>query len=90
MKWFYLSFCDEDRPAGEKFLGACIVRGTDIARAAEEAWTRGCNPGGQVLGVDIEFGPSGKPPDALCNRLMQLEELKQHFGNLVHPDGTNA
>ena len=25
MKTFYLSFCDNDRPEGQRFLGACVV-----------------------------------------------------------------
>jgi len=29
---FWLSFCDPDRPAGEQFLGVCIVQVTDADR----------------------------------------------------------
>ena len=30
MRRYWLSFADADRPAGEQFLGACVVEVTDI------------------------------------------------------------
>lgn len=29
MKTFWLSFCDDSRPVGEQFLGACVIDVTD-------------------------------------------------------------
>ena len=48
-KLWWLSFCDTDRPVGQRFLGVAIVEGTDLASAITEAWERQCNPGGEVL-----------------------------------------
>jgi hypothetical protein len=45
---WWLSFCDNARPRGEQFLGACIVPGEDMVSAVRNAWANGCNPGGEV------------------------------------------
>jgi hypothetical protein len=50
---WWLSFCDPDRPRGEKFKHAVIVEGRDIVEAADEAWRLGINPGGEVMGYEL-------------------------------------
>jgi len=50
MTYWYLSFCDPDRREGDKFLGGCIVVAATMPDAIREAWSRGCNPGGEVFG----------------------------------------
>jgi hypothetical protein len=63
--WYYLSFVDDDRPRGSRWLGGCCVEADSPIGAVQEAWRRGCNPGGEV-GI---WGPFPKPPggDAVCN-----------------------
>ena len=51
--YYYLSFCDPDLPEGQQFLGATIVKAADPVLAVAGAWSRGCNPGGEVLLVDL-------------------------------------
>lgn len=47
--WWWLSFVDEDRPEGQRFLGVAIVDAPDVPGAfAGRAWDLGCNPGGQI------------------------------------------
>lgn len=53
MRLWWLSFCDADLPAGSQSLGVCIVEGFDIGWAAAEAHRLGCNPGGEVWGVEF-------------------------------------
>ena len=43
MLW-WLSFSDN-----KKNIGCCVVEATDPISAAQEAWTQGCNPGGEVM-----------------------------------------
>ena len=60
MTWWWLSFCDPDRPKGERFLGVAIVPGITIVDACETAWDLGINPGGQVLGTELREPPIEK------------------------------
>lgn len=53
MRW-WVSFADSHRPKGQQFLGCCIVHALDIAEAAQAAWVRGINPGGEVVGIVID------------------------------------
>jgi len=62
--WF-LYFTDPDAPAGQRFLGACIVEARGLITAVDRAHKLGINPGGQVLAYDTpEHDPS------LRNRLI--------------------
>ena len=84
MSLFWLSFCDENKPEGEQFLGVCIVESPaalDIGGAVAEAWRLGINPGGQVMSFEI--------PEELrerhakhTNRLMSREALECAFGEM--------
>lgn len=49
--WWWLSFCDPERPAGTQFLGACLVRARGFFSATHIARDRGCNPGGECQGL---------------------------------------
>jgi hypothetical protein len=53
----WLSFADPSRPKGSHFIGACVVVGEDFASAMAEANRLGCNPGGEVMGVDVGYEP---------------------------------
>jgi hypothetical protein len=73
-RWFWLSFCDGSLPAGQQFLGACLVKGRGIITAVREARKRGCNPGGDVKAVEI---PSHLvPPPKWANRLLTKAEAE--------------
>jgi len=53
MPYFWLSFCDPDRPKGTQFLGALVAEGDDFIEAVRESHLRGVNPGGEVLSVEL-------------------------------------
>jgi len=72
MKIFWLSFVDDDLPKNHKFLGVCIVKADDIASAVATAWKCGCNPGGEILG--IEFPEGTIVPNELMYHLMSKSE----------------
>lgn len=52
--WWWLSFADQDRPEGERFLGVLIVYGPTFGDAIDISWSRKLNPGGEVLGFGID------------------------------------
>ena len=51
--WWWLSFCDTEKPEGQQFLGACFVRGTNMIAAVKNAHMFDINPGGEVQGVEV-------------------------------------
>jgi hypothetical protein len=75
MIW-WLSFCDGDRPEGDRFLGVAIVRAPDMNQAVQEAWRLDVNPGGEVaaVGFSEEQARLHFPPD-WTNRLISKDEL---------------
>ena len=53
MTYYWLSFCDSDRPEGQHFLGGCIVEAWNAEDAVREAWAQNCNPGGEVAIIEV-------------------------------------
>jgi hypothetical protein len=49
--WF-LYFTDPKKPAGQRFLGACIVEAPGFVSAIDRAHQLGINPGGAVVAYD--------------------------------------
>ena len=77
--WYWLSFSDTDRPKGQQFLGACVVRARGIATAVREAHVQGCNPGGQVKVVGpAEFEVKPGWANRLLSRAECDEFTRQH------------
>ena len=73
MSYWWLSFVDNRRPQGQRFLGATIVVAADVKDAVQEARRLGINPGGEVS--LIEF-PAAVPPNPnWINRLVSKAEL---------------
>lgn len=54
--WWWMSFADGAKPAGEQFLGVCIVYGPDFEGAHSATWFYDLNPGGELLGQPIPKG----------------------------------
>ncbi len=50
---FYLSFADSTRPVGTQWLGGCFVEAKSLVGAIEEARRLGCNPGGEVMSLEV-------------------------------------
>jgi len=73
--WWWLSFCDSNLPKGEQFLGACIVRARGFISAIREAHKQGCNPGGEVEG--LETRSDFRPLDGWTNRLLSRNECEE-------------
>jgi hypothetical protein len=53
MAYYWLSFVDDDRPKGNRFLGGCLVQARSPQDAILEAWQQHCNPGGEVAMIEI-------------------------------------
>lgn len=61
---------DPDRPKGQRFLGVCVVRADGLIEAMEKTHWLGINPGGEIVGQEIE-----QMPDDCINRLLGQDEL---------------
>ncbi len=66
---YWLSFVAQSRPAGDEFVGACIVQAWDAAGAIKAAWKAGCNPGIEVAFQEFD-GQVPRPPEGCINRLL--------------------
>lgn len=75
MSYFWLSFCDPQKPKGTQFLGVCIVEAISFLQAVEISHILGCNPGGEVKGTEI--ANHLKISLKWTNRLLSYEECKQ-------------
>lgn len=76
MKSFWLSFCSEELPHGEDFLGASIVRATSDLAAVMVAHREGCNPGGQVMMLEVPADVDPLIGDEWRSRLLTREECE--------------
>ena len=50
-KYYWFSFCDADRPPGQRFLGVVVLKGEDMdaKEAHKKTHTLGINPGGEMV-----------------------------------------
>lgn len=69
---WWLSFADEDKPAGQTFLGVLIVEAYGFFDAMRISHEKGLNPGGEVRGFQID---PADHPEALRNRLLKKSDL---------------
>lgn len=74
---YWLSFVDNDRPKGRRFLGCVIVPGDDVVEAVQAAHLLGCNPGGEVLGVPIAQSLDVRIGAEWRGRLLTREECEE-------------
>ena len=74
--WWYLSFVGEDR-----WLGGCLVEATDIHDAVDIAWKAGCNPGGEVLGFQID-DDAPRPPELQYKLVSDEDEIVRLLGKI--------
>ncbi len=74
--WWWLSFCDNTRPVGDRFVGLALVEAHSMVEATKAAWARGCNPGGEVFGYEVpaKFGP---PPTGYQHRLLTRSDAEE-------------
>jgi len=74
--WHYISFADDTG-----FLGAVVVRGSDLVDAVKEAHRLKINPGGEALGGAIPDG--GVLPEHARNRLLSKADVDAIWGDGV-------
>lgn len=81
--WYWMSFCDPDKPEGEQFLGVVIVDGgsehpsVGIHMAAVAAYATGCNPGGEVVAIQLPQWAVEHVVPAWSNRLLTRAEVAE-------------
>lgn len=68
---WYLSFAGD-----EGWRGAAYVEASSLEHAARRAHELGCNPGGEVFGGEVP--DDVEVPDAYRNRVLSLEDLREH------------
>lgn len=73
--WWWLSFADGNLPEGEQFLGVAIVPGGGIMEAVLNAKFLGCNPGGEVMGIQIP--DEHVPHERYRHRLLSKQDLEE-------------
>lgn len=83
--WFYLSFCDVDKPKGHQFLGATVVYGDDAADAVVSAAFFGVNPGGECAIMELpDFNPATCSAEAVkyVNQFVPREAVMAEIGDM--------
>lgn len=99
MSFFYLSFCDPEKPEGQQFVGATIVEAENERAALARSWMLKINPGGEGMFIELNFVSADDiPPEArhYLDRLVPREavlaeggrHLEADAGSFVH-DGCN-
>ena len=73
--YYWLSFVDSEKPEGERFIGATIVRSDCIENAIRKAWWLRINPGGEVMGIQIPPEQEAMIKPGWENRLISQAEL---------------
>lgn len=90
MTFWWLSFCDPNRPTGSQFLGVAIVEqpeGSNVGVAAMAAGLLGCNPGGEVLGYPWS---ECEVPAKFVGRLLTKDEATYVDGWMAQRYAENA
>lgn len=87
MGYYWLSFCDPDRPKGTQFLGICIVEAADLPTAITKSHVLECNPGGEVLSIEFEPDKCPLPIAVVENRFLNRQQMEELFGELEVIDG---
>lgn len=75
--YWWLSFCDPDKPEGTQFLGAIIVKAHGITDAITKCNAMMINPGGEVKGMPIPITEETQKrltPDVL-HRLLSVQDM---------------
>jgi hypothetical protein len=75
MSLWWLSFADRERPSGAQNLGACLVDADSYFEAIREAHRKGCNPGGEVLALEIGRDLEKTARAFPMNQLMSRSEI---------------
>lgn len=71
---WWLSFCDPEKPEGQRFLGIAIVRAPGFVTATQVAHQSGCDPGGECRGFCIdETGEKYVKPEEIGRLLTRAE-----------------
>jgi hypothetical protein len=73
--FFYLSFCDVERPKGQQFIGATVVEAEDEEGAIERATALGINPGGEAAIVRLTCERLPEDRANYLDRLVPREEV---------------
>jgi len=88
--FWWLSFCDPDKPEGSQFLGAILIKAHGMTDALTKANVLQINPGGEVRGVALpeECNEFIRPEDV--NKLLSKEYIQEHMGGAVKMDTGEA
>lgn len=74
-RWWWLSFCDPDRPSGQRFLGVVVIEASTFMEAIELSHSTQCNPGGEVQGLPLPEGLA--IPPGFAGRLLPRQECEE-------------
>lgn len=78
MSYWWMSFCDSERPKGDKFLGALIVKADNHLEMIKRSWALHLNPGGEVMFFEIPSQYEQRiPRDWIETRLLTKAECAE-------------
>lgn len=80
---WWLNFADPSLPEGQRFLGACIVPGASPIDAVRNAHALKCNPGGEVMGVEIGPGDRDFIDRTWMGRVLSRTECEAFSAQLL-------
>jgi hypothetical protein len=77
MSFWWMSFCDPDRPEGDRFIGALVIRADNAHEMIDRSWALDLNPGGEIAFFEIpkQYEPR-IPPDWIETRLLTKTECE--------------
>lgn len=70
MNFWWLSFVDPFGPEGDRFLGVVVTEAACFENAVRGAWSKGINPGGEVLGLPLPDEQAVVVPPEYRERLL--------------------
>jgi hypothetical protein len=78
MSYWWMSFCDPEKPKGQKFLGALVIRADDHFEMMKRSWMLELNPGGEVAFFEIPKQYEERiPHDWIETRLLTKNECEE-------------
>lgn len=87
MSLYWLSFCDAEKPEGEQFLGAAIVRAVCLSHAVAASHLSDCNPGGEVQGIAMPASLAARVTDEWLGRLLSREDIARFDAAMGEGEG---
>ena len=84
--WWWLSFCDTEKPEGTQFLGGIFTKARGFISAVQKTHDLGINPGGECKGMGpipdehVTSSPKFRKHIELADRLLSRKDIDENLG----------